>query len=107
MMTAINFVGTDGKHYAVEVNAGASLMEAAIRNGVPGIDADCGGACSCATCHIYVDGSWIPLVGEGGEMELAMLEFAHDVKPNSRLACQIRITEDMDGMTVRLPETQY
>ena len=82
-------------------------MEAATSNDVPGIDADCGGACACATCHIYVDQQWAEVVGAASELEAEMLEVAEGVKTNSRLACQMNITEEMDGLVVTTPESQY
>jgi 2Fe-2S ferredoxin len=75
-------------------------MEAATRNGIPGILAECGGACACATCHVHVEEAWLGKLGTPAELESAMLEFADDVRPNSRLGCQIRITEEMDGLRV-------
>ncbi len=82
-------------------------MEAATNNDVPGIDADCGGACACATCHIYVDEQWLETVGQPGELEAEMLEVAEGVEDNSRLACQVSVTEDMDGLVVTTPESQF
>lgn len=78
-------------------------MEGAVRNNVPGIDADCGGACACATCHVYVDEAWKNQIGEAGVLEASMLEFAEDVRPTSRLSCQIRLSEAFDGLIVHLP----
>jgi 2Fe-2S ferredoxin len=74
---------------------------------VPGIDGDCGGACACATCHVYVDEAWNGRAGERSTMESSMLEFAENVESNSRLGCQIKMTADLDGLTVRLPESQH
>jgi 2Fe-2S ferredoxin len=81
-------------------------METAIRNGVPGIDAECGGACSCATCHVYVDEEWMDAVGQPQSMEEDMLDFAFDVRPNSRLSCQIRVKPELDGLVVETPKRQ-
>ena len=81
-------------------------MEAAIRHLVPGIEAECGGACACATCHVYVDEAWAAKTGEPSPMEEDMLDFAFDVQPNSRLSCQIKVTEALDGLVVRTPEQQ-
>jgi ferredoxin, 2Fe-2S len=81
-------------------------MEAAIRNGIPGILAECGGACACATCHVYVDEAHMPLVGEPEPMEEDMLDFAFDVRPTSRLSCQIRVRENLDGLIVTTPQKQ-
>jgi 2Fe-2S ferredoxin len=83
-----------------------SVMEGAVRNGVPGIDAECGGACACATCHVYVDPTWQQKTGAQQELEAGMLDFGADVQPNSRLSCQIRVTEELDGLVVYLPKTQ-
>ncbi|MDB5439408.1 MAG: 2Fe-2S ferredoxin, partial [Caulobacteraceae bacterium] len=83
------------------------VMEGAIRNNVPGIDADCGGACACATCHVYVDEAWRAATGTASVMEESMLDFAQDQRPESRLSCQIRVTPALDGLVVRLPESQH
>lgn len=82
-------------------------MEAAISNDIPGIDADCGGACACATCHVYVNESWLDIVGKPQELEAEMLEVAEEVKDNSRLSCQITITAEMEGLVVTTPESQF
>jgi len=82
-------------------------MNAAIDNMVPGIDADCGGECSCATCHVIVDDNWIGVVGRPGEQEESMLDLNPDREENSRLSCQIPVTDELDGLVVRLPEFQY
>ena len=84
-----------------------SLMEVAIQNGVPGIDADCGGACACATCHVYIDSNWIDKTGTAEQMEQDMLDFAFDVTDQSRLSCQIKVSDDLDGLVVNLPEKQF
>jgi 2Fe-2S ferredoxin len=81
-------------------------METAIKNGIPGIEAECGGACSCSTCHVYVGEGWREATGEPAPMEEDMLDFAVDVRPNSRLSCQIKITEALDGLVVTTPERQ-
>jgi 2Fe-2S ferredoxin len=82
-------------------------MEGAVKNNVPGIDADCGGACACATCHVYVDDAWLSKTGTKSAMEESMLDFAEGVEPNSRLACQIKVTDAFDGLVVRMPESQH
>lgn len=105
-MARITYIEHDGTTHDVEISPGFSIMEAAVRNNVPGIVAECGGACACATCHIYVPDEWLALTSEKSEMEAAMLEYALDVAPNSRLACQIALTEDLDGMIARLPKEQ-
>jgi ferredoxin, 2Fe-2S len=105
-MAKITFVQPDGSRQEVEAEPGSTVMEAAIRNGVPGIEAECGGACSCATCHVYVDEGWVEKTGEAEPMEQDMLDFAYDVRPTSRLSCQIRVTEELDGLVVTVPEQQ-
>jgi 2Fe-2S ferredoxin len=105
-MVKINFVDHDGTTRTVDVEPGATAMEAAIRNAVPGIDAECGGACACATCHVYVDEAWQEKVGAPSPMEEDMLDFGYDVRPNSRLSCQIKITDALDGLVLRTPERQ-
>lgn len=82
-------------------------MEAATFNGVPGVVAECGGVCSCATCHVYIDPDWYAQLPSPDESELALLEFAIDPRENSRLSCQVEITEELDGMVVHTPESQY
>jgi ferredoxin, 2Fe-2S len=106
-MTKITYIEHSGVVHEIEARDGLSVMEAAVKNNVPGIDADCGGACACATCHVYVDPEWLDEVGAKTAMEESMLEFAEGVEPNSRLACQIRIAEALDGLTVRLPQSQH
>jgi len=103
----ITYVEHDGREHVVEVKNGLSVMEGAIRNNVPGIDADCGGACACATCHVYVDEAFLAKTGRASPMEESMLDFAENVQPNSRLSCQIRVSDDLDGLIVRLPESQH
>ena len=85
---------------------GSTVMENAIKNDVPGIEAECGGACACATCHVYVDEAFMAVVGEPEPMEEDMLDFAFDVRPNSRLSCQIKVRDALDGLVVRVPERQ-
>ncbi|MFC7051409.1 2Fe-2S iron-sulfur cluster-binding protein [Hansschlegelia quercus] len=105
-MAKITFINQSGEKRTVEAPDGSSVMEAAVRNDVPGIDADCGGACSCATCHVYVDEAWVEAVGGPEPMEEDMLDFAYDVRPNSRLSCQIAIRPELDGLVVQTPERQ-
>ncbi len=106
-MPVITFIEFDGTAHEVDVPAGGSVMEAAVSNNVPGIEADCGGACACATCHVYVSDQWLEKVGERGELEQSMLEFSDSMRPNSRLSCQIPLTEELDGLVVDMPESQY
>jgi 2Fe-2S ferredoxin len=105
-MAKITYIEHDGTEHTVEVDNGITVMEGAIRNLVPGIDADCGGACACATCHVYVDEAFKDKTGERTSMEDSMLDFASDVRDNSRLSCQIKVSEALDGLVVRLPEEQ-
>ena len=105
-MARITYIEFNGREHVVDAPAGLSLMEGAKRNEIRGIDADCGGGCSCGTCHVYIDPLWQARVGPRNALEEATIEFASGVKPNSRLSCQVRITEDLDGLVVRLPESQ-
>jgi 2Fe-2S ferredoxin len=105
-MAKITYIGADGTRYEVEAENGSTVMENAVRNGVPGIEAECGGACACATCHVYVADEWMPATGEAEPMEQDMLDFAYDVRPGSRLSCQIRVTDALDGLVVTVPEHQ-
>ena len=105
-MASITFIDQDGTRRTVEAEPGSTVMEAAIRNDVPGVDAECGGACSCATCHVYVDDAWTEIVGGPEPMEEDMLDFAYDVRPSSRLSCQIKVTPALDGLVVTTPERQ-
>ncbi len=106
-MATITYIEPDGTEYVVEVKNGLSVMEGAVKNNVPGIDADCGGACACATCHVYVDEAWTEKTGKPSAMEESMLDFAEDVKPTSRLSCQIKVSDELDGLIVRTPESQH
>ncbi|RUT97633.1 (2Fe-2S)-binding protein, partial [Mesorhizobium sp. USDA-HM6] len=105
-MTKLTYIANDGTQFDVEAENGSTVMENAIRNAVPGIEAECGGACACATCHVYVDEAWTTEVGEPEAMEEDMLDFAYDVRPNSRLSCQIKVRDALDGLVVRVPERQ-
>ncbi len=105
-MTTITFIEHDGTEHKVEAQEGISVMENAIQNGVPGIDADCGGQCSCATCHVYVDEAWMEKVGARSEMEVSMLDLNPESNEFSRLSCQIPVTQELDGLVVRTPEFQ-
>ncbi|NBB15111.1 2Fe-2S iron-sulfur cluster binding domain-containing protein [Caulobacter sp. SLTY] len=106
-MAKITYIEHDGTEHTIEVKNGMSVMEGAIKNNVPGIDADCGGACACATCHVYVDPAFEPLTGEKSAMEESMLDFAENVEPNSRLSCQIKVSDALEGLIVRMPESQH
>ncbi|WP_240006159.1 2Fe-2S iron-sulfur cluster-binding protein [Pseudaquidulcibacter saccharophilus] len=105
-MTEITFIEHNGKEHKVDAAGGGSVMEAAVKNNIPGIDADCGGACACATCHVYVDEKWLDKINPMGSMEESMLDFAENVQPNSRLSCQIVVNEDLEGLVVTIPESQ-
>jgi 2Fe-2S ferredoxin len=105
-MPRVTDVENNGTVHEATVPAGLTVMEGARRDDIPGIDADCGGACSCGTCHVYVDPAWIERVGPPGANEKDMLEFAIDPKDNSRLSCQIAVNPGLDGLIVRLPASQ-
>ena len=105
-MPKLTIVAFDGTEFVLDAEAGSTVMETAIRNAVPGIEAECGGACACATCHVYVDEAWTETVGQPDVMEEDMLDFAFDTKDNSRLSCQIKMTDAFDGLVVRVPEQQ-
>ena len=106
-MAKVTYIEHDGTEHAVDVPYGLSVMEGAVRYTIPGIDGDCGGACACATCHVYVGEGWFEKLTPMNELERDMLDFAFDVKENSRLACQIRVTPALDGLIVRTPARQY
>ncbi len=105
-MAKITYIDPAGERHEVEAENGTTVMENAIRNGVPGIEAECGGACACATCHVYVDDAFKDIVGPPEPMEEDMLDFAFEVRPNSRLSCQIRVRDALDGLVVTVPERQ-
>lgn len=105
-MTKIQFISHDGHTKTIEATNGMSIMDVATKNGVPGIDADCGGACACATCHVYVDTEWLDRVGSPTQTESDMLGFVQEPRPNSRLACQISVTPALDGLVVHTPPSQ-
>src|SRR5438270_8649564 len=106
-MPVVTYVEHSGREHRVQLEPGLSLMQGAVSNNLPGIDADCGGACACATCHVYVDPAWLPKLPARQEMEEQMLDFAQEVKPNSRLSCQIKVIPELDGLIVRTPKTQH
>ena len=105
-MPKITFNDHAGGSQTVDGEIGSTVMETAIKNGVPGIEAECGGACACATCHVYVDDAWMEKTGAASPMEQDMLDFAYDVRPTSRLSCQIKVTDALDGLVVATPERQ-
>ena len=106
-MAKITYIEHDGTKHEVKAEAGMTVMEAAVKNTVPGIEAECGGACACATCHVYVGEDWRKVTGQPEEMEEDMLDFAFDVRESSRLSCQIKVTDELDGLVVNVPEKQF
>jgi len=106
-MPKVTYIEFNGTAHQIDLQAGLSVMLGAVNNSIPGIDADCGGQCACATCHVYVDPAWLDKVGPQGPAEAEMLSFAAAAQPNSRLACQIKMTEALDGLVVRMPEGQH
>jgi 2Fe-2S ferredoxin len=105
-MVKITFTDAQGESRTVDAEIGATVMETAIKNDVPGIEAECGGACACATCHVYVDERWFEITGGPSPMEEDMLDFGYDVRSNSRLSCQLKVTAELDGLKVTTPEKQ-
>jgi 2Fe-2S ferredoxin len=105
-MPRITFIEPGGFRHEIDAPLGITLMEAAKQSGVQGILALCGGACACATCHVYVDAAWLPKLGVREEMEEGMLESAWQPRGNSRLSCQIHVTADLDGLVVSVPQRQ-
>jgi len=105
-MAKITYIEHNGNEHTLDVDNGLTVMEGAVRNMVPGIDADCGGACACATCHVYVDAAWTEKTGAREAMEDSMLDFAEGVEDNSRLSCQIKVSDALDGLIVSIPEHQ-
>ena len=105
-MTKITYKDFQGNSKTIDVANGLSVMEGAIQNDIPGIDADCGGSMACATCHVYVEDKWLDKVPEAEEAEVDMIDMAFEPKKNSRLSCQLIVTDDLDGLKVRTPEKQ-
>jgi 2Fe-2S ferredoxin len=106
-MPRIVYIEHSGTEHAVEVPPGWTVMEGAVKNGIPGIDADCGGECACATCHVFVIEGPEELIGSRTPTEISMLEFADSAQPNSRLACQIKVTDQLVGLVVQTPAHQH
>jgi 2Fe-2S ferredoxin len=103
-MPKISFIESgEDQARVVDAEVGATVMEAARNAGIAGIVADCGGACICGTCHVHVDAAWRDRIGPPGDIETATMEFSEDVRPESRLSCQIKVTEDLDGLVLRIP----
>jgi 2Fe-2S ferredoxin len=106
-MPKITYIEWNGTEHPVDVKEGLTVMEGAVTNNIPGIDADCGGACACSTCHVYVDPGWIDKLPEKEDMEEDMLDFAYEPDPKrSRLTCQLKVTAELDGLVVQMPEKQ-
>jgi ferredoxin, 2Fe-2S len=108
-MPRVTYIEYDGTAHTVDVPVGRSVMRGAVDNNVPGIDADCGGECACATCHVYLQPEWLEKIGTPvpGSQEASMLSFAAVAQPDSRLSCQIKMTDELDGLVVRMPEGQH
>ena len=105
-MTKIVYIENNGKSHSIDVQNGLTVMEGAVQNNIPGIDADCGGSMACATCHVYVKEEWFNKLSPKEEGEEDMLDLAFEPKKNSRLSCQILVSNDLDGLVVNLPEKQ-
>ena len=105
-MPKINYINSEGNSKTVEVENGLSVMEGAIQNDIPGIDADCGGSMACATCHVYVEDKWFDKIPKAEDAEIDMIDMAFEPKKNSRLSCQIIVNEELDGLEVTTPEKQ-
>jgi 2Fe-2S ferredoxin len=106
-MPQVTFVQYDGTKHVVAAEEGMSVMEVAVRNGVPGINADCGGACACGTCHVYTSPEWAEVLGVPLEDEEAMLEMVEERRPTSRLSCQMRIDANCEGLVIDMPASQH
>ena len=106
-MAKVTYIEHDGTEHVIDVKNGLTVMEGAVKNNIPGIDADCGGACACATCHVYVGDGWLDKTGTKSAMEESMLDFAEGVKENSRLSCQIKVSDALEGLKVTMPESQH
>ena len=105
-MAKVTYIEHSGNSHTIEIANGLSVMEGAVQNDIPGIDADCGGGMACATCHVYVKEEWLNKIPKAEEAEIDMIDMAFEPKKNSRLSCQIIITEELDGFTVTTPEKQ-
>ena len=105
-MSKITYIEHNGKSHEIEVSNGLSVMEGALQNNIPGIDADCGGSCACATCHVYVDEKWFDKLPKKESAEEDMLDMAYEPKKNSRLSCQITVEDSLDGLVVKMPSKQ-
>ena len=106
LMAKITYITQDNQNYTIEVQNGLSVMEGAVQNDIPGIDADCGGGMACATCHVYVNDEWFDKIPNKEDGEEDMLDMAFEPKKNSRLSCQIIVSDELDGLTVNIPSKQ-
>ena len=106
-MAKITYIEAGGAEHVVEVQPGLSVMQGAVRNGIAAIIAECGGNCACGTCRVYVDAAWRERTGEASDMEEATMEIRDDPSEGKRLSCQIKVTEALDGLVVRMPESQW
>lgn len=106
-MVKITYIAADGGEQTVDAKIGQTVMEAAVKNGVDGIVAECGGSCACGTCRIYVHSPWRAVTGEAGDMEREMLDFKEEADPGARLSCQIKVSEELEGLVVWTPVSQY
>ena len=105
-MPKINYINSEGNSKTVEVENGLSVMEGAVQNGVPGIDADCGGSMACATCHVYVEENWLNKLPKAEDAEIDMIDMAYEPKKNSRLSCQLIVSDELDGLIITTPAKQ-
>ena len=105
-MAKINYITYDNQNHTIEVQNGLTVMEGAVQNDIPGIDADCGGAMACATCHVYVEENWFNKLPKAEDAEVDMIDMAYEPKKNSRLSCQIIVSDELDGLEVTTPEKQ-
>lgn len=106
-MPQVTFIENDGTEKVFQLRPGQTLMEGAVEHRISAILADCGGLCACSTCHVYVDDAWLDACGEISELEAGMLDFTMDPRANSRLSCQIKMTDALDGLVVHVPERQF
>jgi ferredoxin, 2Fe-2S len=106
-MAKITYIEANGTEHVVEVESGESVMRGAVKNGIPGIVAECGGNCACGTCRVYIDETWQPQVGDASDLEEATMEIREDPAPGKRLSCQIKVSDALDGLIVRMPESQW
>ena len=105
-MAKITFITHDNQTHTIDVQNGLTVMEGAVQNDIPGIDADCGGSMACATCHVYIDDKWLDKIPKAEDAEIDMIDMAFEPKKNSRLSCQIIVNEELDGLEVTTPEKQ-